>query len=480
MQLSMVGARHGRRLTVGRGCTLLAATLLLGARVASAAASADLKIRATSTSFTVGANGVYTLSITNLGPAATDANVHVLDTLPDGISFLSGSGPAGWTCTVSGRTVDCQTPAPLLPATTTSFRLVVGVCTAAFPFFTNTLTLAYEGDPNTANNSTIRATNVKAGVCNAPTGSATPTTGIGTAVPTRTPTITRTPTSTRTVAPAATDLLLTKTVGSSMVTGSPGTYVLTVSNIGAQTTNDTLTIVDTLPRGMNFAAASGVGWSCTALDKVVTCTNPTALAPLASTALLLTVNVSRPAFPTVTNEATLFYSGDTNTANNSVRRPTTVRLGSGVPPPASATATNVPGAPTATRTPTATPTRTPSPPINPAAPVVTSFTCNGASSCELSIGQSFSLTFSWTDTNGNASGWHITATRDDGVVSDIGRGNILRGPTSGTVPLTLGGFTCNGNCRRTHFDFTVVVSDSSGKSSAPATVGIDLKSSSGQ
>jgi hypothetical protein len=41
--------------------------------------------------------------------------------------------------------------------------------------------------------------------------------------------------------------------------------------------------------------------------------------------VILSVNVGGAAFPTVTNSATLFYAGDSDTSNNTAQRPTTIR-----------------------------------------------------------------------------------------------------------------------------------------------------------
>ncbi|RJG25825.1 DUF6701 domain-containing protein [Massilia cavernae] len=48
----------------------------------------------------------FTLSVKNFGPS-TETGPTITDTLPDGLSYVSGSG-TGWSCTASGQTVTCS------------------------------------------------------------------------------------------------------------------------------------------------------------------------------------------------------------------------------------------------------------------------------------------------------------------------------------------------------------------------------------
>src|SRR5262249_20854237 len=65
-------------------------------------------VKTTGGPFTVGGNGVYLLTVTNVGSGTTNAATTVIDALPSGLSFVSASG-SGWTCTASGQTVSCVT-----------------------------------------------------------------------------------------------------------------------------------------------------------------------------------------------------------------------------------------------------------------------------------------------------------------------------------------------------------------------------------
>jgi uncharacterized repeat protein (TIGR01451 family) len=82
----------------------------LTAQIVSATSEPVVDLRLTKThvgNFTVGGNNVYTLTVSNLaGNQREDNTVVVTDTLPAGLTFVSGVG-TGWTCGASGQTVTC-------------------------------------------------------------------------------------------------------------------------------------------------------------------------------------------------------------------------------------------------------------------------------------------------------------------------------------------------------------------------------------
>src|SRR5262249_20376518 len=49
---------------------------------------------------TAGQNATYRLTVTNSGRAPTSGVITVTDALPDGLTFVSGSGP-GWSCSAA-------------------------------------------------------------------------------------------------------------------------------------------------------------------------------------------------------------------------------------------------------------------------------------------------------------------------------------------------------------------------------------------
>jgi len=205
---------------------------------------------------------------------------------------------------------------------------------------------------------------------NTPTHTPTQTpTHTPTQTPTQTPSPSSTPTPTPTLTPTSTpthtpllppDLRITKSHSGNFRVGNDGAYTLVVSNVGAGTTTDTITVVDPLPSGLSFLSGSGGGWNCGSAGSLVTCTRTAALAPGTASSITLSVAVNGAAFPTVTNTASVSTAGDSNASNNSASDPTTVQAGN-TPTPTwtpfggGATATHTPAvAQTATRTPTPT------------------------------------------------------------------------------------------------------------------------------
>lgn len=186
----------------------------------------------------------------------------------------------------------------------------------------------------------------------------------------------------------------------------------------------------------------------------------------------------------------------TPTTSPGVASPTPTRTPTAPAPPTptrsgpSATPTRT-GLPELTRTPTQTPTRTPTPTVPgtptrtrtpsptpttaPVAPVVTAFTCDSHVSCLVDLDQAFTLQFTFTDVNGNASGWQLTAERSDGTVFNIDQGSISPPSGSGTVTRISPGFSCaSGNCVTTQWQIHVMVTDTTGRQSQPATVNVTV------
>ncbi|MBI3784444.1 MAG: DUF11 domain-containing protein [Deltaproteobacteria bacterium] len=300
-------------------------------------AAADLQIRAAAVTFAVGLPGRYVIALTNSGPNTTNDPIVFHTELPDGLSFASIS--AGWTCTTDGALVRCTSGSPLGAQSGTSFGFEVNVAAAAVPRVFVQLTVDYAGDPNSANNTLLKGTSVKPARRPPRFSTATPSTtpSFGTPLPTRTPTrtvppthtsiptLTRTATSTRTPIPSATDITLKKTNFGAFATGHNGTYTLTVSNVGASDTNSLISVVDTLPSGLGYVSASGTDWDCSAASGIVMCNRLVPLPAAALSTITLIVSVDESAYPTVTNSATVIYSGDTDLTNNLSRKPTTVK-----------------------------------------------------------------------------------------------------------------------------------------------------------
>lgn len=228
--------------------------------------------------FRVGINGVYNLTVSNVGSGATTGRITLTDTLPTGLAFISAVGPA-WTCTTSGQAVTCYRNNFLAAGATTGVALTVLPSAAAIPGVTNTASVSTPGDTNTSNNSASDITVV--------------------------PTVLGVP-----------DLSISKTHNGNFFVGVSGVYTLTVTNVGTAATTGNIAVADTLPNGLAFLSGTGTNWSCSAAGQVVTCSRSTPMAVLASSSITLTVSVGTAAGSALTNTATVSVAGDTNNTNN--------------------------------------------------------------------------------------------------------------------------------------------------------------------
>ncbi|MFN2414319.1 MAG: kelch repeat-containing protein, partial [Pyrinomonadaceae bacterium] len=118
--------------------------------------------------FAGGANGAYTLTVSNVGTASAAGPLTVTDTLPAGLSFVSGVGE-GWNCSAAGQTVTCTRASALAAGASTQIELTVAVGLAAVPSVTNTASVAGPDDVNPANNNAADFTQVPCGFSISPT-----------------------------------------------------------------------------------------------------------------------------------------------------------------------------------------------------------------------------------------------------------------------------------------------------------------------
>jgi uncharacterized repeat protein (TIGR01451 family) len=231
---------------------------------------------------TSGGTLTYTIDAANAGPDAAPATTVTLS-LPSGLTVTSATG-TGWTCS-TGSPVTC-TRAAALP-------------TGAAPTITVTADVTSPGGTLTAT-ATISTT------------AADPDATDNTA-------------STGTTVVSTADLGLTKSHIGSFTAGSTGSYLLTVTNAGPSPANAPTTVVDTLPAGLTYVAASGSGWACSALGQVVTCTRSTPLPSGGSSTLVVTVDVAATTAASVTNTATVSSaSNDPDGTDNTAEDVTSV------------------------------------------------------------------------------------------------------------------------------------------------------------
>ena len=244
----------------------------------------DLTVAAThSGTFTQGQGGaVYAITVSNVGSAATNAAVSVIDTLPGSLTATAING-TGWTCTLAP--LSC-TRGDALPAGASypPITLTVTVAASAPGSVTNIATVSGGGESNTANDT------------------ASDPTSIG----------------------QFPDLTVLSTHSGGFRPGQSGAvYMIGVGNTGSAATNAPVTVIDTLPAALAATAMSGSGWTCTLAT--LTCTRGDTLpAGTSYPPITLTVNVAANAPASVTNIARVSGGGETNTSNDTSSDPTSI------------------------------------------------------------------------------------------------------------------------------------------------------------
>ncbi len=228
---------------------------------------------------TAAANDLFSITVSNVGSAATSGTVTLSDTLPAGLTAVSLAGAPGWTCdpaALAQNRISCTSTGSLPAPSVYTFGVSVMVAANAPLAMTNTATVSGGGDVNPLNN-------------------------------TATDPITIT---------AKPDLTITKSHSGSFQQNNPNaTYTITVTNSGGAATTATWTVTDTLPAGLGTISsvqATGVPSSTCVLSNgstTVTCTEPTALNSGSSVTFTLNISVAANAPSTVTNTAAVSGGG---------------------------------------------------------------------------------------------------------------------------------------------------------------------------
>src|SRR5439155_1071416 len=152
--------------------------------------------------------------------AATAGATTVTDTLPAGITYVSGAG-AGWTFVQSGQIVTATFAAPIAAADSAKFTLTVSAGAAAVPGVTNSAVVATAGDLSAANS---RASD--------------PTLVTGTP-----------------------DVALDKRHTANFTNGQNAVWPLVAPKLGSAATAGAATVTDTLPAGITYVSGAGAGWT---------------------------------------------------------------------------------------------------------------------------------------------------------------------------------------------------------------------------
>ena len=122
----------------------------------------DLTIaKAHAGSFTRGATGTYTLTVSNISlGAASSGIVTVIDTLPAGLIPTAASG-SGWSCSIASQTVTCTRADPL--GAVSSYPVInigASVAQSAAATLVNSVTVSGGGELNVTNDTASDSTNV--------------------------------------------------------------------------------------------------------------------------------------------------------------------------------------------------------------------------------------------------------------------------------------------------------------------------------
>src|SRR5205807_3979948 len=197
-------------------------------------------------------NATYTMTVKNVGTAASFGLVTVTDTLPAGLNpeFIFAQG---WSCNF-GATITCnRNDALAAGASYPSINLSVIVASDAAATVTNTATVSGGGDITPGNNTATDPTTIN----------------------------------------PSPDLAIAKQhTPDPFIVGQTGTYTITVSNVGHAPSSGTVTVTDFLPFSMAATSISGTGWNCTGTT-FVNCVRSDALAVGSSyPPISLTVSVS--------------------------------------------------------------------------------------------------------------------------------------------------------------------------------------------
>lgn len=213
--------------------------------------------------FKVGTPGTYAIKVTNQGPTADLGPITVTDTLPNGLTFNSGTG-TGWSCSAVGQVLTCTRTGSLGMDASSTVSVKVNVLASAAPGVTNSATVSTPSEDVDPSNNTDED-----------------------------PTIVQ----------SVSGLSIQKDAIS--FTGTAAKYRITVANNGPSTTTTQIIIKDQLPAQLTYVASDGYFWACGAVGQTLTCTNDQPLTVGSSTSVVISTSVKAGATGTIKNVATV-------------------------------------------------------------------------------------------------------------------------------------------------------------------------------
>jgi len=190
---------------------------------------------------TSGSTATFEIEVCNEGDGPCTDSVTVVDGLPSGVIFDSGTG-TGWNCTASGGVVTCThdnsgglAPGECLPIL--ELTVEIGSMDETGDQIRNCVSIG-GSDADTSNNRDCVSVPVQPGEGDC-------------------------------------DLSIDKThvEGGIVMAGDTTTFDVLVCNEGDGSCDDPVTVTDDLPNGVSFAAGSGNGWTVTESGGVVTATH---------------------------------------------------------------------------------------------------------------------------------------------------------------------------------------------------------------
>jgi len=222
----------------------------------------------------------YTLTLANVGTAATSGLITVTDTLQGGLVINSISPGLNFSCSAAGQIVTCTTNSVISAAASGFVAVVINVTPMNAGGYVNLASVSGGGD-STPGNDTSPPVNTEVTFTSLP------------------------------------NLAAGKTGPATATVGAGFSYALTVSNVGASPTFGVVTVTDTLPVGVLVGAVTpAASFACNVAAQTVTCSSNVPIGVGANDVPVATIQATPMQVGVITNTATVSTGGDTWTGND--------------------------------------------------------------------------------------------------------------------------------------------------------------------